>query len=245
MDVIYHDDHLIAVNKPPGMLVHRTSLDRQATTSILQQVRDRIGKRVYPVHRLDRPTSGVLLFALSPETAGAVAAQFTGMEVVKRYLAVVRGFIPEEGVVDYPLRDDPASSAVAKLSPLREAVSLYRRIATTELPIGVGRYPTSRYSLAEMRPMTGRRHQLRRHLKHILHPIIGDTNYGEGRHNRLFRCEFGCSRLLLASVELSLRHPVTGERLMLNAPVGSEFAAVMERFGWRQALPDAWLDTRL
>jgi len=242
LTILYRDAELVAVHKPAGLLVHRTNLDRHATVSALQLVRDQVGMHVYPVHRLDRPTSGVLLFALSPEVAQAVAAEFAARTVVKTYLAVVRGYVDEQGVLDHPLADE--DDAGIRTTPPREAVTEYRRLAGTELPFAVGRYSTSRYSLVEVRPRTGRRHQIRRHLKHLMHPVIGDTRYGEGRHNRMFRNEFDCHRLLLAAVELSLNHPATGERLTVRAPLAADFAAVVERMGWSSAVPSPWIGAK-
>jgi tRNA pseudouridine65 synthase len=242
LQILYHDDQLVAVHKPAGLLVHRSDLDRHETRFALQLVRDQLGMRVYPVHRLDRPTSGLLLFALSPETARVLAGAFEARLVEKRYLAVVRGIIGEEGVVDHPLADEPDRSSPGLPSEeLRTAVTAYRRMATTELPFASGRHSTSRYSLVELRPLTGRRRQLRRHMKHLCHPMIGDTTYGEGRHNRLFRDELKCGRLLLHAAELSFSHPATGLAVTVTAPLEGEFAALLHRLGWRDAVPPPWL----
>lgn len=164
LPVLYRDDWLIAVHKPAGLLVHRSALDRHETRFALQMLRDQIGRPVYPAHRLDKGTSGVLLFALDREVGRALAARFEGGEVEKRYLAVVRGHPPEAGVVDHalaPLADDHAGLASGRP---RTAVTRYRRLARVELPHRVDRYPTSRYALVELLPSTGRRHQLRRHM---------------------------------------------------------------------------------
>jgi len=238
IDILYRDDHLVAVNKPAGLLVHRSPIDPRETRFALQWVRDLLGRRVYPVHRLDRATSGVLLFALSPDAARPLAAAFSDGRMSKRYLAVVRGYLDDEGVIEHPLVD----VADRRLSPgesegvARDAVTRYRRLAAAELPSAVGRYATSRYSLVAASPVTGRRHQLRRHFKHLFHPVIGDTRYGEGRHNRFFRAEFGCSRLLLHARELTFDHPMTGEKLSLFAPLDETFAAFLDRLGWRDAV---------
>lgn len=241
-EIIWQDDSFVAVNKPAGLLVHRSPLDPREERFALQLVRDRLGRRVYPVHRLDRPTSGVLLFALSPEGAQQLAAAFAERGVEKRYLAVVRGVVPEEGVVDHPLADLPDRYLSSRQDgEERGAVTGYRRLASAELPVAVGRYPTSRYSLVAAFPRTGRRHQLRRHFKHLCHPIIGDTNYGEGRHNRFFREELGCARLLLHAVELTFPHPSTGGEVTVTAPPGGAFASLIDRLGWREALPARWL----
>lgn len=236
LDILYRDDYLIAVHKPAGLLVHRTDLDRHETRFAVQLLRDQIGRRVYPVHRLDKGTSGVLLFALDPDIGREVSAQFERQQVAKKYLAVVRGHPPEAGEIDHPLvrrPDDYEWTPEAENAPPQPAVTRFRRLAVCELPYAVDRYPTSRYALVELEPLTGRRHQLRRHLKHISHPIIGDSTYGKGRHNRLFQELFGSQRMLLANLELQLAHPVTGERLKLEAPLAEDFAAVITALGWK------------
>ena len=235
LTIIYRDEQLIAIDKPAGLLVHRTVLDRHETRFAVQLLRDQIGLHVHPVHRLDRGTSGVLLFALDRAIASTLSEQFEAQRVDKTYLAVVRGHPPEAGRIDHALTrqyDDyefrnPASVAVAQ-----DAITDYRRLATVELAQRVDRYPTSRYALLELKPQTGRRHQLRRHLKHLAHPIIGDATYGKGRHNRLFQDLFGCHRLLLACLEMRLTHPVSGLPLTLRAPLAADFCDVLSKLGW-------------
>lgn len=241
--ILYQDDWLVAVDKPSGLLVHRSEIDRHETRFAVQLVRDRIGRRVYPVHRLDKPTSGVLLFALSPEVASRLGAAFTDGRVSKRYLALVRGWIEQAGRLDHALKDLPDGVSEYRRSGERaplEAVTDYRPLARVELPYAVDRFPTSRYGLVELVPATGRKHQLRRHLKHLAHPIIGDTSYGKGRHNRLFADQLGCRRLLLHAVELTLEHPVSGEPMTIQAPLSGCFRELVERFGWGGELPDGW-----
>lgn len=244
MEFLYRDEHLVAVNKPPGLLVHRSPIDRHETRFALQLVRNRLGRHVYPVHRLDRPTSGVLLFALSPMGARRLREAYAASTVVKTYLAVVRGVVDAQGVIDHPLVPRAERSVGRPEEPengARQALTHYHRLASVELPVAVGRYPTARYSLVCLRPVTGRRHQLRRHLKHLFHPIIGDTNYGDGRHNRFFREAYGCSRLLLAAVELTFPHPDSGVNVTVTAPLDAAFALILERLGLRHAVPSRWL----
>ena len=189
----------------------------------MQMLRDQLGQKVWPLHRLDRATSGVLLFALDVDTAAAIGRQMMARRVNKRYLAVVRGFTAESGRIDYPL-------ATGDHRPDQPACTDYRRLASLELPIPVGRYPSARYSLLSVWPRTGRTHQIRRHFKHIFHPLIGDTSYGEGRHNRLFRIQFACHRLLLHAIELAFQHPWTGEQVLVQAPLTGVFSRIAAQF---------------
>ncbi|MDD3448689.1 MAG: pseudouridine synthase [Gammaproteobacteria bacterium] len=235
LPIVYRDEHLVVVEKPAGLLVHRSEIDRRETRFALQLVRDQLGQRVWPVHRLDRPTSGLLLLALDVETARRLTAAFTARAVEKRYLAVVRGHPEGSGRIDHPLAEvlDPfGDRLVGPDRPPRPAVTDYRRLATVELPEPVGRYATARYALLELTPLTGRKHQLRRHLKHIFHPIVGDTTYGDGRHNRFFRARFGCARLLLVATRLAFDHPRTGLPMDLAAQPGADFRAVTDALGW-------------
>ncbi len=233
LPVIYADDCLIAIHKPAGLLVHRTALDRHETRFALQMLRDQIGRPVYPVHRLDKGTSGVLLFALEREIGRVLNAQFERGEVAKTYHAVVRGYPPEVGEIDHPLaRMADEHAGIVASAAAQSALTRYSRLATVELPYRVDRYPTSRYALLELTPLTGRWHQLRRHMKHISHPIIGDATHGKGRHNRLFQELFGCQRLLLAATRMCLKHPVSGVPLCLQADLAADFAALVEQLGW-------------
>jgi len=237
--VLFQDDWLVAVNKPAGLLVHRSAIDRAETRFAMQLVRDQIGRRVYPVHRLDRPTSGILLFALDAASARRLSDQFSSASIAKTYLAVVRGYTDTAGLIDYALceQHDRMTDALAdQHKAAQAAVTSYRRLATVELPCAVGRYASARYSLLELKPRTGRKHQIRRHLKHIFHPVIGDTTHGDGRHNRLFRDRFDCHRLLLAATRLELAHPQHGRRLVIDAPLQADFRRLLGKLGWQGAL---------
>lgn len=242
LTILFRDTHIVVIDKPPGLLVHRSEIDRHETRFAIQILRDQIGQRVWPAHRLDRGTSGVLLFGLSSEIASRLGKQFEAGTVDKRYLAVVRGHPPEHGSIDHPLRrqrDDYEFAGDRCSEVPQSALTHYRRLAEVELPVAVDRYPSSRYALLELSPVTGRKHQLRRHLKHIAHPIIGDATYGKGRHNRLFQDVFGCHRLLLACLEMTIAHPVSGEPLTLAAPLAEDFASVLEKLGWENAVHEA------
>jgi tRNA pseudouridine65 synthase len=237
--LIYRDEHLVVVDKPSGLLVHRSAIDRHETRFALQMVRNQLGQHVYPVHRLDKPTSGLLLFGLSSAIARALSQQFAAGSVYKRYLAVVRGYCPVAGVIDYPLQqqlDRIADKHRRGDKPAQEAVTDFERLATVELPIAVERYPHTRYSLVQLQPRTGRKHQLRRHMKHIGYPIIGDAKHGKGVHNRFFQRQYDCRRLLLACTGLGFIHPVSDKALNLNAPVDAAFERVINAFNWQDAL---------
>jgi len=234
LEIIYRDQQLVAINKPSGLLVHRSNIDRHETRFALQLLRNQLGQHVYPAHRLDKPTSGVLLFALDPEAARALSDQFRYHRIEKSYLAVVRGWTDDAEKIDYPLTDGPVKAAYAEQKNSdkpREAVTRYQTLGRVELPIATGRYPSSRYSLVEARPTTGRRHQLRRHFKHIFHPIIGDTTYGDTAHNRMFRDQFDSQRLLLHARQLDFEHPTDGCKISLKAPLPEEFERLLLQLG--------------
>jgi tRNA pseudouridine65 synthase len=238
LNILYRDEHIVAIDKPAGWLVHRSDIDRHETRIIVQALRDQLGgQHVFPAHRLDKGTSGVLLLALSAQANRALAEQFENQDVAKTYLAVVRGWPPASGCIDHPLvRDhDDYGRQIAKPDAQR-AFTRYRRLATVELPFAVDRYPSARYALVELTPETGRRHQLRRHMKHIAHPIIGDATHGKGRHNRFFQQQFDCNRLLLVCTSLEFAHPLTGAPLTIEAGVGEQFAAVASQLGWHEQL---------
>lgn len=240
LEIVYCDEHLVAINKPAGLLVHRSMIDRHETRFALQMLRDQIGQHVYPVHRLDKPTSGVLLFALSSQVARTVSEDFSLQKPRKTYLAVVRGHPPEAGIIDHPLKDkfDKIADRDRQLEkPAREALTHYRRLATIELPIAVDRYPQTRYALLEVQPQTGRKHQIRRHLKHIGHPIIGDAKHGKGIHNRFFQQQYQCGRLLLACTGLEINHPVSRQVLSITAALDESFSGLLQEFSWTCSYP--------
>jgi tRNA pseudouridine65 synthase len=236
LPILHLDEHLVVVDKPAGLLVHRSPVDRHETRFALQMLRDQLGRRVYPLHRLDKGTSGALAFALDRESAQFLAGAFARGDVGKTYLSVVRGWPGPSGVIDHPLVPVADPRAPRSGGEARTAVTRYRTIATVELDVRVDRYPTSRYALVELEPATGRRHQLRRHMAHASHPIIGDSTYGKGRHNRLFAGSFGVRRLLLAGTALVLPHPAGGH-LRVDAPPGEDFVVLARQFGW--TLPQA------
>jgi tRNA pseudouridine65 synthase len=229
LDIVYRDETCIVINKPAGMLVHRTYLDHGETVFAVQQLRDQIGMKVHPVHRLDKPTSGLLMFALNAEALTTLQSQFTKKSVKKVYWAIVRGYLSGNGSLDYPLKREVDSYSQAATAVNQSAVTHYRCLAQTELPVPVGRYPTTRYSWIELKPETGRKHQLRRHLAHLRHPIVGDTRHGDGAHNRFFREHLGIYRLLLHAQKLSFKHPVSGNRITLTAHLDEAFLDALKK----------------
>ncbi len=229
---IYSDSWLLVVHKPAGLLVHRSPIDRHETQFALQYARAMNGgKYVYPLHRLDRPTSGILVFARDSQTARVLGQSMMAGEMKKVYVAMVRGWTPIEGVIDHPLREEPEDKRQKGMpQPIRDAVTRYQRLATTEIPVEIEGHATSRYSLVALYPETGRKHQLRRHMKHISHPIIGDANHGRGRHNRYFAQRFGSGRLMLAATDMLFQHPVTGEQMHFKAEIEASFLQVLSIF---------------
>jgi tRNA pseudouridine65 synthase len=235
LEVLYRDEYLVAINKPSGLLVHKSPIDKHETKFALQLLRDQIGQYVHPVHRLDKPTSGVLLFALNAEIAQVMSELFRSREVQKEYIAVVRGYTKEEELIDYPLKqmlDTKEQKKAGITKEAQEAQTSYERLATVELPYSVSRYPVARYSLVKLLPRSGRKHQLRRHMKHIFHPIIGDTKHGRGEHNKLFRKKFDCHRLLLHAQKVMFVHPVNKKKLSIEAPLDQVFEDLFKVFGW-------------
>lgn len=223
LQILYRDDYLAAVNKPQGLLVHRTGLDAGETRFALQLLRDQLGQPVWPVHRLDKGTSGVLLFALDASTARTLGQSFeSGAGLRKTYQAVVRGWPPDEGLIDHPLRRLPDDMRTER-EAVQDAATRFRTLERYELPLPQGGFAGTRCALLELQPLTGRRHQLRRHCKHMAHPIIGDATHGKGPLNRALAAFLGEQRLWLHATDLELTHPVTGQALRLQAPPGPEW----------------------
>lgn len=242
LQILYIDRDFVAVNKPAGLMVHRARGAPQETEFALQMVRDMLGSRVYPVHRLDKPTSGVLIFGRHQEAASLLAQAFSANRVCKRYLAVVRGYSEPEGIIKKPLAKYREGKVRTRIS--QEAVTHYIRLGTIELPYPVGPYLTARYSLLLAAPETGRFHQIRRHLQHIAHPVIGDRAHGDSNHNRFFAGVFDCSRLLLTAAELIFDHPYTGENTSIRAPLDQVFSLIIKSFAWDCLLPEGIIINR-
>ncbi len=274
--ILYQDEYMVAVDKPAGLFVHRSFMDKDEIYFALQLVRDQIGQYVYPVHRLDRPTSGVLLFALSKEAATILSEAFANkssqaglkaelksvpteqadvdncdLAMVKTYFALVRGHLSvnvvdwtassegntnlARGFIDYPLKeklDKLGDKNVSRDKPAQSAQSYYRVLEQASLPIKVGKFDSVRYSLVEVQPVTGRRHQIRRHLAHLRHPIIGDINYGDNKQNPFFIEHFGFKRLMLMAKSLEFNHPMSNERIKISAPFDQQWQQVFSELEW-------------
>ncbi|MFP4481754.1 MAG: pseudouridine synthase [Thermovirgaceae bacterium] len=233
--VLYEDEHLIALSKPEGLLVHRTRIASDKGPFLLQQARDLTGRYLYPVHRLDRPTSGIVLFATTLESARSLSESFRENAVRKTYIAVVRGWVDEMGKIDSPLgkpSDGNIEEPGFRQGTPKDALTEYIRLATAEVPYAVSKHPTSRYSLVRIHPLTGRRHQIRRHLRRISHPVIGDVEYGDGRHNRFFRSHFRVRRLLLHACRITIPHPRKGTPFTVTDPPGPDFLTACGELGW-------------
>ncbi|MEE2789533.1 MAG: pseudouridine synthase [Myxococcota bacterium] len=208
VNIVFEDQHFIAIDKPPGLMVHRSELSRGVTEFALQRVRDYLNSKVYTVHRLDRPTSGILIFAKDAGSTKALSAQFARRTVTKKYVAVVRGFLPPVGRVEKKLEREPGQ-------PPKAATTQWRVEGQWTFAEPTGRYETARYSRLIVTPLTGRRHQIRRHFAHLRHPIIGDVRYGDRHHNHSLARFEALNRLMLHAEQLSFDHPSRNDRVTI------------------------------
>ena len=230
LEVLFEDQELVVINKPAGLLVHKTALAYGEEENALIQLRNQIGSWVAPVHRLDRATSGCLLFAKNEQVLPSLKSLFMDRAIEKRYLCIVRGIPAEhEGLIDHPLRSERSGK-------LQEAQSRYRVLRESEQPFdSTGRYPTSRYSLLEVELLTGRTHQIRRHLAHIRHYILGDRKHGDNKQNSYFETHFGLQNLLLHSWKLDFNHPTSGKIISIACGIPPHFQHIIEKLGWNLA----------
>lgn len=219
LEIIYEDDHLIAINKPHGLLVHRSSIATNTAIYALQLLRDQVGYHVYPIHRLDRKTAGVLLFSKTAEFVAQIQTNLQDDSSIKKYTAFVRGYFPQEITLDYPLTNDKGKT--------QEAITQFKCLNHYELDIPLGKHTTSRYSLIEAYPKTGRMHQIRKHLNHLRHPIIGDRPHGCNKQNRLFLERWQLNSMLLNAREMSFSHPILNEKVIITANQSDEFKRIL------------------
>jgi tRNA pseudouridine65 synthase len=223
LPIIFQDEYLVAINKPHNLLVHRSPIAAEESVFALQLLRDQLGQWVSPCHRIDRKTSGVLLFALDKNIDKLVKKQFENQLVRKKYLALVRGYLPDYGTTDRALAKENGE--------LQDAITHYKCLQKVELDIEVSKYPKSRYSLAEVVPETGRTHQIRRHFAQLRHYLIGDKTHGECKHNKMFEEKFGLNTMLLHSAQLSFVHPITKELMDIEASINEEFMRILKAIG--------------
>lgn len=220
LDILYQDDYLIAINKPCGLLVHRTSIAESDGLFVLQLLRDQVGLKLFPVHRIDRPTSGVLVFAFSPEVARLLNDQLTNGASHKKYVVLVRGWLSQEIICDRPVKNDRGN--------LQEALTRFVPVKQMELPQATDRYPTARFSVVEAYPLTGRWHQIRQHLAQLRHYIINDRVHGDGKQNRIFTEQLGVREMFLHAHSLRLQHPMLHTELTIEAPFPVHWAEFVD-----------------
>jgi len=233
LEILYEDEYLVVINKPSGLLVHKSMIDKHEIYFAMKILSLQIGKWVYPVHRLDKPTSGVLLFALDSHTAKLMSEQFFSHTIEKTYIAIGRGYVEEAGMIKHALLeklDKIAHKDKSQDREAKEAVTAFKCLGKVEINASVGKYDTVRYSLVELKPKTGRKHQLRRHMKHINHHLLGDTKYGRGEHNKFVRERYEINRLMLHAISLEVKHPYTQEKLIFKAPLDEVFTRVLQEF---------------
>jgi tRNA pseudouridine65 synthase len=224
LEIIYADNFLIAINKPHGLLVHRSKIAAETNEFALQILRDQIGRQVTPVHRIDRKTSGVLMFSLESEFTRKMNMLFDNGEVNKTYYAIVRGYTPDSELVDYPLRKENGQ--------LQNAITDYRTIQRVEVPVAFGKHQTQRYSLVEVVPQTGRMHQIRKHFNHLRHPIIGDRPHGCNKQNRLFKERWNITTMMLHASKVCFVHPRSGQNICIDANFQVEFLNTLKVLGF-------------
>ncbi len=222
LEIVYQDEYLVAINKPHGLLVHRSPIAADASEFAIQLLRDQINQKVFPVHRLDRKTSGVLLFALNEEVNRIMQEAFMNKKVDKTYLALVRGFTDETGTIDYELTNDDGKT--------QDAITHYKTIETFDIPVPFGKQLSSRYSLVEVAPETGRMHQIRKHFAHIFHPIIGDRPHGCNKQNKLFLEKWEMNKMLLHAQKISFIHPISNETIRIEAEMQEDFKRILALF---------------
>ncbi len=228
---LYLDDDILVIHKPAGLLVHPSPMDKHEILFANQLAKNLIQQKVYTVHRLDKPTSGILMFALSSEIARDLSNQFSEHRIQKEYVALCRGWSPQQGHISKPLlyQVDKKMERNKQTSEPQPAETNYIRLATATLDQPLNQHEQQRYSLIKLIPTTGRKHQLRRHLNHINHPIIGDVKHGDRHHNKLFNDTFDLHRLYLAATKITFTHPRTQQAICINAPMQDDFLQTLHK----------------
>lgn len=229
IDVLYRDEFIAVVNKPSGLMAHASALARDENDFLHDRLREQFGCKIFLIHRLDRATSGCLLVAFDSQSASTLGKQFMTREVEKNYLAICRGWPEQLFTVDYDLDGGPGKPEK------KSAITEFKRLACAEIEVASAHHESSRYALMQCTPYTGRFRQIRRHLKHLSHHLIGDTSHGDGRHNRNFRM-MGVHRMLLHAWQLSFQHPANLGAMKITAPWDAEFEKAMQKLGWNAIL---------
>ncbi|MEE9407475.1 MAG: pseudouridine synthase [Polaribacter sp.] len=231
LEIIFEDEYIICVNKPNNMLVHHAHHSRNVAdeTSLLQLILEETGLKVYPIHRLDRKTSGIILLAKETVHVSKFQDLFTNDAIQKTYYGIVRGYSPTYKIIDSPVKGRDANVH-------KKALTHLKTLAQITLDIPVKPYDSSRYSMLELSPKTGRMHQLRVHTNKISHPLIGDPKYGDKNHNIMFEENFKCVNMFLHAGKLEFKHPFTAEELILKAPFPTDWIALFEEFKWKNPL---------
>ena len=231
LEIIFEDEYLLCVHKPNNVLVHHAFHSRNVAEedSLLQLIKNELGIKVYPIHRLDRKTSGIILLAKETHFVSKFQELFTNNEINKTYFGIVRGFSPETKTIDSPVKGRDANVH-------KEALTHLKTLEKVTLNIPVKPYDSSRYSLVELSPKTGRMHQLRVHSNKISHPLIGDPKYGDKNHNLMFEENFGCTNMFLHAGKLDFKHPFTTEELTLKATFPKDWITLFDEFSWGNPL---------
>lgn len=232
LEIIFENDRYLAINKPAGMLVHRTNLAFEERALIAERIlKKQLGYKVYPLHRIDRPTSGIVLFGKSSEAASALQPLLITEKVKKYYLCIIRGHIETpNGILDFPLTKKMEGE-------LQEAKTTYWTLSQTEIPYSSSpRYTSSRYSLLMVYPHTGRMHQIRRHMAKARHYVIGDTTHGDNKQNRFFRAQFGSMNMYLHAWKVQFEDPVTGGQIEIQADLPPHFSTMVQNLGLKFTL---------
>ncbi|KAB1159540.1 pseudouridine synthase [Tenacibaculum aiptasiae] len=227
LDILFEDEYIICVSKPNNVVVHHAHHSRNVSDedSLLQLLFNQFGKKFYPIHRLDRKTSGIILLAKETSFVSKFQELFTNNEIQKTYYGIVRGHAPERKIIDSPVKGRDANVH-------KEAETLLELVDKITLDIPVKPYDTSRYSLVKLSPKTGRLHQLRIHMNKISHPLIGDPKYGDKNHNTMFIENFNCENLFLHAYSLTFKHPISNKEMILKAKLPNDWNILFEKFNW-------------
>ena len=228
MEILFEDEYIVVINKPNNFIIHESHYSRNIREiTLIQFLTNQLGYSVYPAHRLDRKTSGVIIFLKDKQYVQQFQELFTNKEITKTYFAIVRGFSPATGIIDTPVKNDDTGI-------YKEALTHYQSITNIELNIPVTPYAKSRYSLIQLNPQTGRMHQLRKHMSKINHPIVGDYKYGDRFHNRMFETEFDCIYMFLHAYRLEFTHPISLQKMDIKAAYPSDWQKVFHKFNWKK-----------